>query len=146
MDSVEIRSGRAEDFDRVAALLSGAGLPIDGLRDHFADSWVALRKGSVVGCVALEVYPGVALLRSLVVSAGERGRGLGERLTAEALRLARERGAREVYLLTETAREFFPRFGFAVADREVAPASLRESAEFQSACPASAILMRRSVA
>ena len=101
---------------------------------------------AVVGCVALEVYPEAALLRSLIVSAGERGRGLGERLTAEALRMARERGAREVYLLTETAREFFPRFGFAVADRAVAPASLRGSAEFRSACPASAVLMRRSVA
>jgi len=139
---VSLRPSEPEDFEDVAALLHAARLPIDGLRDRFADAIVASRDGEIVGCVALELYGGSALLRSLVVARGARGEGLGERLTAEALRLARERGAADVYLLTETAQRFFPRFGFRVADRSEAPAALQESVEFRSACPKSAVMMR----
>jgi len=47
-----------------------------------------------------------------------------------------------VYLLTETAAGFFPRFGFQPIQRaEVAPA-VQQSIEFTSACPASAQPMR----
>ena len=103
---------------------------------------MAVREGRVVGCVALEVYGPVALLRSLVVSPGDRGRRLGERLTAGAVDEARGRGVRDLYLLTQTAADFFPRFGFTVEDRASAPKSLGESEEFRSCCPASAVMMR----
>ena len=139
---VSLRLSEPEDFESVAALLRTARLPIDGLREKFADAIVASRDGAIVGCVALELYGGSALLRSLVVAEDVRGEGLGERLTADALRLARERGAADVYLLTETAQRFFPRFGFRVAERSEAPAELQESVEFRSACPKSAVMMR----
>jgi amino-acid N-acetyltransferase len=45
--------------------------------------------------------------------------------------------------LTTTAERFFPKFGFEPIDREQVPPSVRESVEFQSACPASAIVMRK---
>lgn len=139
---VSLRPSEPEDFESVAALLRTARLPIDGLREKFADAIIASRDGAIVGCVALELYGGSALLRSLVVAEDVRGEGLGERLTADALRLARERGAADVYLLTETAQRFFPRFGFRVAERSEAPAALQESVEFRSACPKSAVMMR----
>lgn len=98
-----------------------------------------------MGCVAVESYGVVALLRSLAVSSAERGGGLGAELTREALKVARTLGARDIYLLTETARDFFPRFGFAVEDRAAAPTTLHGSVEFQSACPASAVMMHARV-
>jgi len=48
-----------------------------------------------------------------------------------------------IYLLTTTAEQFFPRFGFVAVDRQSMPRSIQGSIEFQSACPASAIAMRR---
>ena len=141
MDLVAIRSATPNDLPRAEALLRDAHLPLDGFREHVADAMIAERGSEIVGCVALELYGDAALLRSLVVSPAERGRDLGRRLTSEALRLAKERGSRDVYLLTETADRFFPRFGFAKLDRSQAPASLLSSVEFQSACPKSAILM-----
>jgi amino-acid N-acetyltransferase len=48
-----------------------------------------------------------------------------------------------VFLLTTTAERFFPKFGFEQIDREQVPASVQQSVEFQSACPASAIVMRK---
>lgn len=136
-----IRDARQGDLPQAESLLREASLPLEGFRDHFGDALVAVRDGQVVGCVALEVYGSVALLRSLVVSPGQRGQRLGERLTAGAVDQAKGRGVRDLYLLTQTAADFFPRFGFNVEDRASAPKSLGKSEEFKSACPASAVMM-----
>jgi amino-acid N-acetyltransferase len=48
-----------------------------------------------------------------------------------------------VFLLTTTAEAFFPKFGFEQIQRIDVPISLQASVEFQSACPASAIVMRK---
>ena len=59
---------------------------------------------------------------------------------------ARDAGARDVYLLTTTAEDYFPRFGFARTTREAVPPALKSSAEFTSACPESAAVMLLSLA
>jgi amino-acid N-acetyltransferase len=66
-------------------------------------------------------------------------------LTDAALQLATSRGARTVFLLTTTAGQFFPKFGFERIERDQVPSSVRMSVEFQSACPASAIVMRKQL-
>jgi amino-acid N-acetyltransferase len=137
----DIRPARRDDFAPATALLSESKLPLEGFADHFANALVATRGARVVGVVELEVYGPSALLRSLVVAPSERGARLGERLTEEALRLARERFAPDVYLLTETAERFFPRFGFAVEDRSAVPEAMKQSEEFRTACPESAVMM-----
>ncbi|HEX4440084.1 MAG TPA: arsenic resistance N-acetyltransferase ArsN2 [Thermoanaerobaculia bacterium] len=137
----DVRPARRDDFASASTLLSESKLPLEGFADHFGNALVATRGARVVGVVELEVYGNAALLRSLVVAPSERGARLGERLTREALRLARDRAAADVYLLTETAERFFPRFGFAVEDRVDAPEALRQSEEFRTACPASAVMM-----
>ena len=78
----------------------------------------------------------------MAVAPERRGEGLGQRLTAAALELAREHGVHDVYLLTTTAGDFFPRFGFTpIARNQMAPA-LAASEELRGACPASAVAMR----
>jgi amino-acid N-acetyltransferase len=67
-------------------------------------------------------------------------------LTEAALRLARAHRAEQVFLLTTTAEGFFPRFGFEAVRHADVPASVQASVEFQSACPASAIVMRKRLA
>ena len=73
------------------------------------------------------------------------GQQLGHQLTEAALHLATTNGANAVFLLTTTAERFFPQFGFEQIDREQVPPSVRASVEFQSACPASAIVMRKQL-
>jgi amino-acid N-acetyltransferase len=146
MTSYDIRPARPEDLPSATALLSQSKLPLDGFADHLRDALVATREERIVGVVELEIYGSAALLRSLVVSPAERGASLGERLASEALLLARQRGATDVYLLTETAERFFPRFGFAVADRSAAPQALKQSEEFRTACPESAVMMHARLA
>lgn len=144
--NIELRPPEPADFGGVAALLRASGLTVDGLEAALVHGLVASRDGRLVGCVALELYDGNALLRSLAIAAEFRGQGLGRLLTRRALELAGRLGSRDVYLLTETAGAFFPRFGFAAEDRSNAPAALQDSVEFRSACPKSALLMHARLA
>jgi amino-acid N-acetyltransferase len=142
----DVRPARPEDYEAAAALLEESGLPLDGMREHLAHAFVAMNQGAIVGFVAVEMHKDAALLRSLAVAPRHRGQRLGESLAEKALCMARDSGREDVYLLTETAAGFFPRFGFAIEDRALAPPALRRSVEFQSACPATAVLMHAKLA
>lgn len=136
-----ITPARTQDLPHVLALLTRSDLPGDGLAEHAATLLVARDGDRVVGSAALELYGHAALLRSVAVDAERRGTGLGQRLTDAALHLARQRGVRAVYLLTETAAEFFPRFGFRTLARDAVDPAVQESVEFTTLCPASATAM-----
>ena len=138
---------RAVDADRpsILQLLRDAGLPVDGVVEHLNTAFVAHDGAVIVGCAALEVYREGALLRSVVVAPAARGRGLGQRLARAAVRLAQSIGTPAVYLLTTTADSYFRRLGFATTTREHVPESVKQSIEFRSVCPASAIVMRKAL-
>ncbi len=139
---ITIEAAGAADLPAVLELLDSVQLPGEDLENHLDGMLVACRTGQVVGSATLEFYGESALLRSVVVDPGLQGRGLGVGLTQAALDLARERGVVRVYLLTETAGEFFPRFGFrGVARSDVAPEVTR-SVEFGSVCPDTALVMQ----
>ena len=140
-DAGEIGPLRREELPALLVLLEGSKLPIAGVQDHLAAALAARQDGRLVGSAVLEVYGGDALLRSVAVDPGLRGQGLGLRLAEAALALAGERGVSRVFLLTETAADFFPRLGFRKVSRSDLPASLDGSAELRGACPASAVAM-----
>jgi len=141
-DAVVLEQAKTEDARGILELLERSRLPLDGLMDHLATTIVARHDGRIVGSAALEMYQRAALLRSVAVDPALQGHGLGCGLTEAALRLARERGVAEVYLLTTTAATFFPKFGFREISRDAVPAAVKTSVEFTTACPASATVMR----
>ena len=141
--AISIERAHSDDLASVLRLLERHGLPLDGANELGEAMVVARSAGHVVGAAALELYADGALLRSVVVDATVQGRGVGQQLTVAAIALANKLGVSTVFLLTTTAADFFPRFGFERITREDVPASVRASVEFQSACPASAVVMRR---
>jgi amino-acid N-acetyltransferase len=138
-----VEPARSADLDAVLSLLRDNALPVDGLSDHLATTLVVRDGDRIVGSAALEVYGDGALLRSVAVAPGLQRSGLGRTLTHAAIDLARERGLPALFLLTTTADGYFPRFGFERIERTQVPDTVRESVEFTSACPASAIVMRK---
>ena len=142
-DCVELRSARAADLPEVLALLQKAELPAAGVVDTFRDFFVAEREGRLIGAAGLEIYGASALLRSVVVQDDWRGSGVGRSLIDLALGEAKARGIEDVFLLTTTAEHYFPRFGFACISRDTVAGEIRASPEFQGACPASAVVMRK---
>jgi amino-acid N-acetyltransferase len=140
---VSIERATVDDGPAILQLLSDSALPVDGLLDHLNTAIVARADGRVVGCAALKVYPDGALLRSVAVEAAAQGQGIGTQLTRSALDLANTVAVATVYLLTTTADGFFPKFAFQRIARELVPASVQRSVEFRSACPSTAIVMRK---
>jgi len=138
---VSIGLANVEELEVILELLTKSKLPQEGLSDHIATTLVAREWGKIIGSSALEIYDTSALLRSVAVDPSMRGKGLRQRLTQAALELARKKGITRLYLLTETAGDFFPRFGFHAVERPEVPSSVRKSVEFTSLCPKSALAM-----
>ncbi len=138
-----VEPARAADLDAVLGLLRDNALPVEGLSDHLTTTLVVRQGDRIVGSAALEVYDGGALLRSVAVAPGVQRSGLGRALTGAAIDLARQRRIPALFLLTTTADGYFPRFGFERIERSQVPAAVQESVEFRSACPATAIVMRK---
>jgi amino-acid N-acetyltransferase len=127
----------------IESLLTSSALPLDGAAEAFATGLVERQDGELVGCVAIEPYDGSAVLRSVAVRDDRRGAGLGQALVHAAEDLAREAGATELILLTETAEPFFTRLGYEVIHRTSVSDEVAGSIEFSAACPTSAVAMRR---
>jgi amino-acid N-acetyltransferase len=140
---MQIDAADTRDLAAVRELLQRHHLPLDGIDDHVQTMVVARNGAAVVGAAAIELYADGALLRSVVVDAASQGRGLGRALIESMLSLARTRGVASLFLLTTTAERYFPRFGFEAIPRSEVPESVQASVEFQSACPASAVAMRK---
>ena len=140
---MRIRNAKESDLSAVERLLSASDLPLDGVRDNFSDFIVAEEDDGIAGAIGLERFGSVALLRSAVVAPEYRGTGIGRQLVEELLERADEEGIDELYLLTTTAENYFPRFGFTRTTRSAVPDAAKKSAEFRGACPDTAVVMSR---
>jgi len=143
---MRIRNAKESDISAVETLLSASELPLDGVRENFGNFIVAENEDGIAGAVGLEKFGSVALLRSAVVASEHRGGGIGRQLVEQLLDHADEAGIDELYLLTTTAENYFPRFGFTRTTRSAVPEAVKESAEFRGACPDTAVVMTRRAA
>ena len=140
-----IEHAHASDAAALRALLEENQLPVAGLSDHLQTMLVAKWHGTIVGSAGLEVYAEGALLRSVAITPHCQGHHLGHDLTTAAIELARAMGVPAIYLLTTTAERYFPKFGFERIQRSDVPPSVQASVEFASACPVSAVVMRKAL-
>ena len=148
------RPATSADLAEIEHLLTDSGLPVAGVADiiasHPDDFVVAEADGAgqrqLVGVGGLEVCCNNALLRSVAVRRDLQTHGIGRDLVRRLIRTAEERGIDALYLLTQTAEHYFPRFGFETVERASVPAEIAETVEFKSACPASAVAMAKTLA
>jgi amino-acid N-acetyltransferase len=139
-----IRLGQDADLTAVLALLQAAGLPTADLTSVTClHLWVLEAEDSLVGVVGMERFGARALLRSLAVAPSYRQRGMGHQLVARLESEARADDVEQLVLLTETAERFFRAIGYEAIDRRRVPEEIRQSAEFRSLCPASAVCMSK---
>lgn len=138
-----LRIASTQDFAAIHDLLERSGLPTSDLGTARPEFIVATRGNQIIGTGALECFGSVALLRSLAVEAPWRGSGVGGLIVSELERYARDAGIGKLFLLTQTAGGFFAHRGYEVIDRTIAPKAVRDTAEFQSLCPASAVCMAK---
>ena len=91
--------------------------PVEYFHARNGEFWVVDDVDLIVATVAIMMLDdNIAELKSLYVHKAQRGAGLGERLAKLAIDLARERGARETVLWTDTrftaVHRLYERLGF----------------------------------
>ncbi len=124
------------------ALLQSCDLPFEDCAEHI-DEFVGHRDGGSLCAIGGMQHMGpIGLLRSIAVRPDKRGRGLARDITHELLERARVSGVKEVYLLTESAGQYFRDYGFYTVDRNKLPSAIKSTRQFESLCPSSAQAMR----
>jgi amino-acid N-acetyltransferase len=139
--TLSLRPANEEDWSAIAALMRAASLPLDGARAHLHNFLVGKMDRTIVCAGGMEVYGSQALLRSVVVAEECRGVGFGAALTGALMARASALGVTRIFLLTTTAAAYFGSLGFVPASGDEVPPALRQSRQFQGACPASAALL-----
>jgi amino-acid N-acetyltransferase len=114
-----------EQIHSIIQLYAGEGplLPrsVPELCENIRDFVVAEEGGRIAGCGALHLYgTHLAEIRSIAVSPGNKGRGIGRAMVEALLEEARRHSVACVCLFTRTP-DFFARLGFEIARRELLP-------------------------
>ena len=116
------RSMTAADLDTVIAI-EGAIYPYPWTRGNFSDAlaagyhcWMVECGGGAIGYTVVMVAAGEAHLLNLSIAEGWQRRGHGAALLREAMRVARESGARTIFLEVRPSnlagKALYQRFGF----------------------------------
>lgn len=145
LNNITCTSAREEDVEEILKLLRENNLPIKDLSTGQRIFLVALAGEKLIGVVAVELYGEYGLLRSLAVNAEFRSLGIGKKLVAEAETWSINNGLKQLFLLTTTAAEFFPKAGWKITERSTVPESIAASTEFASVCPSTAICMSKNI-
>lgn len=133
------------EFDSFKAALRSVGLPHSDLnyKNQLLISYYD--NNELIGTAGIEIKDRVGLLRSVSVPPKHQRKKLGTQIIESILSFAKENNLYEVYLLTETAKDFFNRFGFTEVSRDTVPSEIKSTTEFASVCPASAVCMKISL-
>jgi len=134
-----------ETREEAIQLLSSQKLPISDLPPALHDFFIAKDDDQLVGVIGLEKYNENGLLRSMVVHPDYRNRNIASQLVKEIEEMAKEKLLNTVYLLTETADQYFARKGYIKVERNTVPEGIKSSSEFSNVCPASAAVMMKKI-
>src|SRR5687767_13681681 len=140
---ITIEKAAPECLNDVLEILSQGNLPHDGVKEHFGGFLIARSGGGkILGCVGLERYGEIGLLRSAAILSDYQGQWIGNKLVRELLKRAASAGVTEVVLLTTTARDYFQdKFGFKEAKRSDYEKRLADSPEWNLPRCSSAVFM-----
>ena len=147
-DTIVVRDAGRNDWVDVRRLLDEAGLPVADLGPDRIEHFLIAEKaggGETLGTIGLQTFDRVGLVRSLVVSEGDRKSGLGKRLVSAIEANACCSGVKDLWLLTIDAERFVEGLGYKMMSRERAPDSIRNTQEFSGLCPDGAYLMRKAI-
>ncbi|MGF1522831.1 MAG: arsenic resistance N-acetyltransferase ArsN2 [Leptolyngbyaceae cyanobacterium] len=139
---LELRTAIASDLPLIQQWLGESNLPTEDISQILGCLYLGMDHETVVGIGGIERHRDDGLLRSLVVAVPFRQRGYGLLLCRLLIDQARTDGMQALYLLTNTADQFFTKLGFEQIARQAAPTTMQSTTQFSSLCPDSAICMR----
>ncbi len=132
-----IRHAEPNDIEQIKSLLQTNDLPVVGVVQHWQNFLVADQQDCILGTLGVHYDGKKALLRSFVVNDSQRNSGIGKALLQRMLLEMQSRGIKDVFLLTETATNYFIREGFTEICRDEIPQILLKESGLDQECPCS---------
>src|SRR5664279_3217585 len=123
--------------DEIINLLQSQKLPSEDVPLLLNDFYIALEADELRGVIGMERYGHYGLLRSMAVHPGYRNKHIAETLVKRLEEKAASSGISLMFLLTETAANYFERKGYDTITRDDVPDDVMGSTEFSYICPVS---------
>jgi len=138
---IQIQKATTDQFDSVCQLLATENLPTVDINPLLENFFVAIDNNAISGVIGMDKYGQAGLLRSAIVRKDYRNTGVASALVNHLFEHAKSRGIQSLYLITNTAEEYFKKKGFEKISRNDVPAEVLQSKEFNGLCPASSAIM-----
>lgn len=142
---LNIQTAGQNDRTAVSLFLTEQNLPVSDLFEDNVHLYLAYDGKDLIATIGLEKYVKVGLLRSLAVKETFRNQQIADKMIKELLKVCKSENIKMIYLLTTTAENYFLKKGFLPVEREAVPAVIRQTREFRSICPSSAVVMYREI-
>lgn len=139
-----MQQAQKTNIPQIKFLLEENGLPIADIETNI-DFYIGIENNHIVVTGGLEPAGEDVIMRSIAVAENFKGKGFGAKMTRYLIGIAKKNKSNTVFLLTMTAENYFPKFGFIAVKRESAPEPIKNSSEFTTVCPDSAILMKLEI-
>lgn len=130
-----------KDLNEIERLLKESDLPYEDCQKHLSNFIVCWDENKIIAMGGTEVYGRVALIRSIVVQLEYRGKDLAKAIFLHLQASAQQQGVSSLYLLTNSAEDYFKILGFSPVLRSEVPLAIQNTAQFSSLCPDSATVM-----
>jgi amino-acid N-acetyltransferase len=136
-----MQKSNLREMQVIQSLLEANNLPVSDLNDDIT-FFVEKANDSIIATGGIESAGNDAIIRSIAVDDAYKGKGFGSKITRQLLNYAKETGMKDIYLLTTTAENYFPRYGFKKIDRQEVPMDVKNSSQYKDVCPDSAVVMK----
>ena len=144
-DSFRIDVATIDDLESLKEMLESIDESTDDIDPDLTRIFVIRNEAdeNLIGCIALEVFTGTALLRSFAMDQAYSGDEIWSRLVKQLLDDAFNHGSEAVYVCAKNAPSFFWNQGFKGIDLDDVPEEIRKSKLFTENCPQVAAFVKR---
>jgi ribonucleotide monophosphatase NagD (HAD superfamily) len=145
LPATRARPAKPEDAPAIRALLEEAGLSAAGVEARIPETIISSEgeETEIDATACLDSAEGYGILRSVAVRKSMQGNGLGMLAVAAAVTSDQANAPRTVYVLTESAAEFFNRLGFRKVDRSELPEPVRATAQAEKCTDTATAMVRQ---
>ena len=138
---MEYRQATDTDLARIEELLRDSNLPFSDCVEHIDNFIIKEENNILVGIGCIEIYGSYGLIRSIAVNQNHRKNGVAKNILKIIRQRAFDSGVTRIYLLTETAIDYFNKLNFKDVKRSDVPDSIKNTKQFKEFCPSSAVVM-----
>ena len=140
------RTAVVQDIGQIENVLKKYNLPVNDILEYIDNFIVSEKENKIIGVGGYETLGEIALIRSIAVAQEYRGKSVGVNIYNLLERKIQDIGIKEVYLLTETATDYFRKLGFTIKERTSIPKVVTQTKQFKELCPSTAVVMFNKLA